>query len=695
MSEKDVTRKILSLILILSVVTLSAYPLIFSAEAKPDSPIAGATIIATSQVGSGYNVTMPNGSYILTQGLAAGTYNVTALALGYISKTVGGVSVQVGATTSNINFNLTRSGGISGKVTDSTTSAGISGIVVTAYSHNLYSWFGLTDSNGNYRIITNLATGTYNVTVFSAPGYMAKTVSGVSVTAGGESTNVNLALTKSAIISGKVLTTSGQPVPGISVTAISSDGGSFVGSAVTGPDGSYRITSGLGLGTYIVNAYSGTSFAQVPNISVVIGQETPNVNLTLNVAAQPTGAISGRVIDENNNPVVGAGVSAGSGQAKSDQNGNYQISSGLPTGNYTVTVIAAGYGTQNRTSIGVTEGSVTPGIDFKLVRTPASGSGRISGRVTGEDNPLTNPTTSITCAPVQTTITLGSSVSVSGAIIPDVSGATVKIVYKLGSTNTTRTVTTGSDGKYNDAYTPTAAGSWTVQASWSGNTEYLGASSAASSFTVSQPVTTGGILVAVTDSSGTPVVGATVSSTSTPSGQSALTGVSGSDGFVKFTGIAAGSYTFSASKTGYATTSGTMMVVAGTDVNLSIALQTQSASTGGIKVTVLDANNNALSGATVSSTTAPSGQNALNGVTATDGTITFNAVTPGSYTIQAALNGYTTNTGAVNVVAGSVQSLSITLQTQPSSGIPGYPVEAILVGMILITGLLIMIRRRS
>lgn len=545
-----------------------------------ESPVSGVMVFATNPGGSNYNVTAVNGKYIINQGLPTGNYEVSTFAEGYISQRLDLVNVVAGSETGNINFSLKRSGGISGKVTDSSTGAGIANVQVTAY--NIKGWFSQTDSNGNYRIITNLESGTYNVTVVSAAGFNTKTVSGVSVTAGVETTGVNISLSRSSVISGKVRTPSGVPVTGVIVTAMSSDGGSYQGTATTGLDGSYRIESGLGAGNFTVTAFSGTSFDQVQNVIVSAGHETPNVDLTLNVTAQPSGAISGIVTDANNNPIAGATISAGSGQDTSDSNGAYMISSGIPTGTYTVTASAPGYQQQDRASISVTSGSTTPGINFKLVKNPVAQSGRISGTVTGEDNPLTNKQpSSITCVPSQASVNLGTTLSVSGAITPPLAGLSIKIEYKTGSTAISRSATTGGDGKYSDNYAPTIAGSWTVQATWAGDTQHTGASSVAASFTVTQPPpTTGNIKITVLDSSAKPIVGAAVSSTTTPSGQAKLNSVSGSDGSVSFSGVALGPYTIQATMTGYEANTGSVNVVAGGTATSSITLQTQTSGGG-------------------------------------------------------------------------------------------------------------------
>ena len=122
--------------------------------------------------------------------------------------------------------------------------------------------------------------------------------------------------------------------------------------------------------------------------------------------------------------------------------------------------------------------------------------------------------------------------------------------------------------------------------------------------------------------------------------------------------------------------------------------------TGNIKITVLDSSAKPIVGAAVSSTTTPSGQAKLNSVSGSDGSVSFSGVALGPYTIQATMTGYEANTGSVNVVAGGTATSSITLQTQtsgggnPSSGIPSYPYEAIITGVLLGAIALLWMRRR-
>ena len=113
--------------------------------------------------------------------------------------------------------------------------------------------------------------------------------------------------------------------------------------------------------------------------------------------------------------------------------------------------------------------------------------------------------------------------------------------------------------------------------------------------------------------------------------------------------------------------------------------------TGTLIVNVKDSNGGAISGVVVSSTSQPSVQTKLSVTTGSDGSVTISNVATGAYTLQASKSGYVTGTGSGSVAAGSPATVSITLQTQPSTGgggggggVPGFPVEATVLGIILV-----------
>jgi hypothetical protein len=392
-----------SLVLVSQASNLRFSGVVYAASGKP---IANAQVDAVGENGSGSTFTDSSGGYLINKGLGTGMYNVTATATGYVDLQNTSIQVMVGHTTSGVNFYLSLSGEITGKVTDSATSAPLQGIIVYAYPSSggksiyAYESAAITDSNGDYTIATNLATGTYNVTVLYATGYITgtstTTVSDVSVTVGKITSGVNLALAESGIISGRITDYSGVPLANASIDAGSSDY-KYFGFATSNATGYYSIASGLGTDTYTVTAgYSsagGSGFnGTLSPVSVTAGSETSNVNMEISitgVAPTPSGIITGKVTDSSSGkPIEFADVEAddgvgGYGSAFTDSNGNYVISEGLETGTYNVTASATGYNSTTVTGVSVTVNYTTPNVDLALNPIPPAQSGSISGTVTG------------------------------------------------------------------------------------------------------------------------------------------------------------------------------------------------------------------------------------------------------------------------------------------------------------------------
>jgi len=365
-------------------------------------PVVNAIVSASGANGSGSALTSSSGAYLINDGLQSGTYTVEVTATGYLTQNITGVKVKVKQKTSGVNFTLSLSGGITGKVTDAVSSAPLQGVFVYAIPSGggSFGWAAITDSKGDYTIATNLATGVYNVTVLFPTGHIRGTVSGIIVTAGAMTSGVNLALAESGIISGRITAyPSGAPLANASVTATSSDF-QYFGSATSNATGYYSIVSGLGSGNYTVfAAYSiHGSFGDnvTSDVIVTAGVETSNVNIEISVTPPaPSGIITGKVTDSSTgNPIKDANVEAddgvgGYGSASTDSNGNYVISSGLETGTYNVTASATGYNSTTKTGVSVTVNETTPNVNFQLNPIPAAQSGSISGTVTGAPNPIT------------------------------------------------------------------------------------------------------------------------------------------------------------------------------------------------------------------------------------------------------------------------------------------------------------------
>ena len=367
--------------------------------AETGIPLSGATVVAYGSEGFGYTTTDASGHYLIDKGLPSGTYNVTVTKTGYIDGQKGSIVVTVGNETPNANVYLNRSGVIAGKVSDNTTGSGLPNIFISAMpSSGSGTYFGSaeTDSSGNYEITTNLATGTYNVSVYYPTNYIGKTIGPISVTAGVKTTGTDLSLLRSGILSGHIKTPQNAPLANITVIATSSGSETtYYGTDETDATGAYRIATGLGTGSYSITVMSGFNFNTTSGISVTAGLETSNIDLQLTVTPpSPSGTITGKVTDASSKLIADAHVEAigntnfDTGDAYTDNDGNYIISQGLSTDTYTVTASANGYIDKNVTGINVVVNQTTPNVNFQLQQIPPAQSGSISGTVTGDSNPI-------------------------------------------------------------------------------------------------------------------------------------------------------------------------------------------------------------------------------------------------------------------------------------------------------------------
>lgn len=280
-------------------------------DATNGNPLNGTDVFASLANGTAsygwFATTGTDGKYLMATDLPTGTYNVTVELAphGYIRQSTT-ANVVAGVETKNVDIPLPRSGIISGTITQPDGTP-LSGISVTAYvSSFLYYGSATTDSSGNYRIATGLGTGTYTVSASGDGAYNSTLIfnpSGVMVTAGVETTGVNMELTPvtitptgSGIITGRVTDQSnGNPIEFATVTA--QDSG--YGSAETDSNGYYNISTGLSTDSnYNVSATaSGYYDAYYPTlVSVTVNLTTSGINIQMTaVPAETYGTITGTV----------------------------------------------------------------------------------------------------------------------------------------------------------------------------------------------------------------------------------------------------------------------------------------------------------------------------------------------------------------------------------------------------------------
>jgi protocatechuate 3,4-dioxygenase beta subunit len=292
-------------------------------------------------------------------------------------------------------------GSISGQIVDQNKKP-ISGAWVSAspFEASVGGGGATTDSSGNYQIKL-LASGKYRVSAGSTgrvTQYWQNTANytsaaAVSVTAPKDEGGINFTLETGGTISGTVTDTSGLPLAGITVVAYPSAGGTGHGMTTNQsgvfvinnlPLGSYKVSAFLdsrsgGGENYITKYYNNKlNSASADQVTLTANSPTANgINFTLEIG----GVISGRVLDENGQPIARAYVwaslfgtdnSQGSG-VYTDSSGNYHIK-GLPSGNYRICANCTGKVTQywqnavysSATPVSVTAPEDKTGINFTL-----------------------------------------------------------------------------------------------------------------------------------------------------------------------------------------------------------------------------------------------------------------------------------------------------------------------------------------
>lgn len=429
---------------------------------------------------------------------------------GYTSGKIEGVKAVQGEKVEGLVIRLGVSGIISGRVTDDrgTPVANLLVIALPASGDMLRGFYAVTDKNGLYRIANNLDTGDYNVTLLFPKGYVwnfmnAKTV---HVVAGRETANVDFQLERSGIVSGVVIYSDGTPAANVSVLAFSEEE-EYFGFTISELNGSFRIDSGLGTGSYQVMAFMEFMvFSEPVTVQVTAGEETRNVKLILPGPARRLAAIEGRITDVKGNPLDEAEVSALGTVTHTAEDGSYRLVltlQGVTSTSVTVTASKTGYITAAKENVKVTVGETTKPVDFKLEKLKA---GVIKGRVLAKAPPTpVKKTASLSMSLSPSTVSLGESVTISGVITPALTG---EVSILIASDTVFEEVSKAAleNGGFKYSFTPAATGTYRVKASWPGNAEYNPAETSVLTLTVRKASPT----VAISVSRTTANVGETV-----------------------------------------------------------------------------------------------------------------------------------------------------------------------------------------
>ena len=471
-------------------------------EKETGKPVPGVIVLAYQPDGmyGFFGVTGNDGRYRIANNLASGTYNVAPLfPKGYVWATTDAkaVTVTAGLETSNVDFELEKSGIISGFVVYS-DGAPAPNATVIAYSDSEYLGSAMTGYDGAFRIDSGLGTGTYMVMAYGDGLFTFEPVE-VDVEAGKETSGVRLTLPGVGrpwcVVAGRVTDIRGSPLEDATVY---SEG--FTAS--TDEDGRYTLTVRLPIGVteaqLTVSAHMPGYLEQSKTVRVEAGKTTSGVDFAL--PRVPSGTLKGRVLGltVRKTASLSLSISAGStyvggrvtlsGSLTPPRAGRVSIMVSKDGGTYAkLAEVSLSDGAYSYVYTALEEGvysfkAVWPGDDEYE---PAE-SGTVALEVT---KPVKTPT-SITCSPIPASITYGGVVKVVGQITPAVAEAAVSLRFvRPDGSQFTETVTTYENGTYYREYAPDRVGVWTVEASWPGDEQHLGSSSAAVSFTVGKATT--------------------------------------------------------------------------------------------------------------------------------------------------------------------------------------------------------------
>ncbi len=317
-------------------------------------PIPNASISAS---GVTYGSAMSNDSGFYHMSLLDGTYSLYVNASTYYYSES---NIVIAGSVVTKNIALVRSGSFSGTVKDEDGNLVQNTYIEAVDSSGYGVGSGYPDISGNY-VVSSLTTSKYRAYT-SANGYVPQwynkanvmdSAAFFQVTDGFDTPNINFVLSRGGSISGKVVDKSGKPIAGVEIEVLDTSY-NYRAFTTTNDSGLYT-AGGLMTGKYYVGSYSSLYLEQwygggstpftATKVTVVINQNTPNINFTLSFGS----AISGMVKTKSNVGIGSADIvvldstlSSGA-YGYSNDSGYYYIPKLGPGKRYYVVASANGY----------------------------------------------------------------------------------------------------------------------------------------------------------------------------------------------------------------------------------------------------------------------------------------------------------------------------------------------------------------
>ena len=307
---------------------------------------------------------------------------------------------------------------------------------------------------------------------------------------------------------------------------------------------------------------------------------------------------------------------------------------------------------------------------------------------------VTKFTSTLSLEPSSTRVNPGSRILISGDLDPTRSD--VPILLTLTHPDDTfeeMTIQTTFMGHYSIDITPSEPGLYTVKASWEGDENYAGSESTLSEITVKKMssklvIDVSEIMISAGES--VTIIGHLEPSLSNALIEIFITKPDGSQDEVEVYTDSAGEYSieYTLNEPRFYFVKASWQGNDRFNGSSSRTLETEVIDFQNMKINVKDTDGKIIEGATVTSTTQPSGQPTLTGLTNQEGFAYFEKVEAGSYSFLVTIEGYESNSGSLVVSAGDTSETTILLQIEEqepeSKGIPGFPPLSIILALALV-----------
>lgn len=350
-------------------------------------PAAGISVVAQANDSSQIVTTGADGTYIVKQ-LQPGQYTVALqpnqeLAKTWTAKAVQNVGVAAGDQKTGVDLTLIPGVIVSGTVVAGDDGSGVAGVTLGIYSAAHPRDGGFldqvnTDANGKFSL--HVPAGEEVVLIMSdtpADGFGRPSPDNKTVTiADGGTATVEFRLPRvlSSPIKGKVVDQDGNPVGGALVYVASDQVPMLQNNSVTAnADGTFQTMSMVRTGRIEIRAK--LNDMATPK-AVIVTRNSPG-SITVQLQKGGLGAISGRVVDAQGQPLKGARIelitqsahySMGSDVGMTDDKGAYKADSLWADGQYLIEANCNGYGEANSAQLHVEAGQTSSIRDLTLYK---------------------------------------------------------------------------------------------------------------------------------------------------------------------------------------------------------------------------------------------------------------------------------------------------------------------------------------